>query len=97
MGIDGLESDVPASKENIAAFGLPAGRVDAPGAYPKVRAVTVCEGGSHATVLAALGPVGGAKAAREQALARTLWGSRIQIWPVSWPFAVAAVFPGSSY
>ncbi len=73
MSIDGLEWDVAASKENIAAFGLPAGRADAPGVLPKVRAVTVSECASHAAVLAALGPAGGAKVASEQALARQLY------------------------
>ena len=73
MSIDGLEWDAPASRENIAAFGLPAGRDDAPGALPKVRAVTVSECASHAVVLAELGPASGTKVASEQALARSLY------------------------
>lgn len=80
MSIDGLEWDVPASVENIAAFGLPAGRDGAPGALPKVRAVTVSECASHAAVLAALGPAGGAKPASEQALARTLYPRLAERW-----------------
>ncbi len=80
MSIDGLEWDVPASKANIAAFGLPAGRDDAPGALPKVRAVTVSECASHAPVLAALGPACGAKPASEQALARILYPRLTSGW-----------------
>ncbi|ABD12437.1 IS4 family transposase [Frankia sp. B2] len=80
MSIDGLEWDAPASKENIAAFGLPAGRVDAPGVLPKVRAVTVSECASHAPVLAAFGPAGGAKPASEQALARTVYPRLASDW-----------------
>jgi hypothetical protein len=80
MSIDGLEWDVPASKANISAFGLPAGRADAPGALPKVRAVTVSECASRAPVLAALGPAGGTKPASEQALARTLYPRLAERW-----------------
>ncbi|MEX5638018.1 transposase, partial [Parafrankia sp. FMc2] len=80
MSIDGLEWDVPASVENLAAFGLPAGRDGEPGALPKVRAVTVSECASHAPVLAALGPAGGAKPASEQALARTLYPRLAERW-----------------
>jgi hypothetical protein len=80
MSIDGLEWDAPASAENIAAFGLPAGRDGAPGALPKVRALTVSECASHAPVLAVLGPAGGAKPASEQALARTLYPRLAERW-----------------
>jgi hypothetical protein len=80
MSIDGLEWDVPASRENVAAFGLPAGRDGAPGALPKVRAVTVSECASHAPVLAAFGPAGGAKPASEQAPARTLYPRLAERW-----------------
>jgi Insertion element 4 transposase N-terminal len=73
MSIDGLEFDVPASKENTAAFGLPSAGDGVPGAFPKVRAVTVTESGSHAPVLAALGAAGAGKAVGEQTLARTLY------------------------
>ena len=81
MSIDGLEFDVPASKENIAAFGLP-GSPDpgAPAAFPKVRAVTVTECGSRAPVLAALGPAGAGKAAGEQTMARTLYRKLDEDW-----------------
>ncbi len=80
MSIDGVEFDVPASKDNITVFGLPAGRDDAPGVFPKVRAVTVAECASHAPVLAALGPAGGPKATGEQTLARGLYPNLQADW-----------------
>ena len=42
-------------------------------AFPKVRVVTVSECGSHAPVLAAVGPAAGGKGSGEQALARQLY------------------------
>jgi Insertion element 4 transposase N-terminal/Transposase DDE domain len=74
MSIDGFEWDVPDTAENAAEFGY-AGKDPAdPGrpAFPKVRAVTVSECGSHAPVDAELGGVAG-KGAGEQALARRLY------------------------
>ncbi|WP_462188786.1 MULTISPECIES: transposase [unclassified Frankia] len=80
MSIDGLEWDVPASKVNISAFGVPVGRDDAPGVLPKVCPVTVSECASHVPVLAALGPAGGTKPASEQALARALYPRLASGW-----------------
>ena len=67
MSIDGTELDVPDTPANREAFG--AGANDGP--FPKVRLVTVCECGSRAPVLAAMGP-SAAKGSGEQSLARTL-------------------------
>jgi hypothetical protein len=66
MSIDGTELDVPDTQANREAFG--AGANDGP--FPKVRLVTVCECGSRAPVLAAMGPAA-AKGSGEQSLART--------------------------
>ena len=68
MSVDGTELDVPDTPVNREAFG--AGANDGP--FPKVRLVTVCECGSRAPVLAAMGP-SAAKGSGEQSLARTLY------------------------
>ena len=52
MSVDGTELDVPDTPANREAFGT--GANDGP--FPKVRLVTVCECGSRAPVLAAMGP-----------------------------------------
>jgi hypothetical protein len=73
MSMDGLEWDVPASEENIAAFGFSGtGRDGSPAAFPRVRAVTIGECASHAAVLAAIGP-SVSKGSGEQSLARRLY------------------------
>ena len=69
MSLDGMEWDVPDTAANRAAFGAHGGN----GAvFPKVRVVTVSECGSHAPVLAALGPSAG-PGSGEQSLARKLY------------------------
>src|SRR5579872_3697974 len=81
MSIDGLEWDVPDSRENAAAFGYPGtGRGQAPAAFPKVRAVTVSECASHAPVLAAIGGTGTGKGSGEQSLARQLYPRLEEGW-----------------
>jgi len=75
MAVDGTEWDVPDSAANRAAFGTRAGS-----AFPKVRVVTVSECGSHATVLAAVGPAAGGKGSGEQALARLLYPDLEEDW-----------------
>jgi len=73
MSMDGLEWDVPASEENIAAFGFSGtGKDGAPAAFPRVRAVTIGECASHAAVLAAIGPAV-SRGSGEQSLARRLY------------------------
>jgi hypothetical protein len=80
MSMDGLEWDVPATEENIAAFGFAGtGKDGAPAAFPKVRAVTVSECASHAEVLAAIGPVA-SKGSGEQSLARRLYPYLEEDW-----------------
>jgi hypothetical protein len=79
MSVDGMEWDVPDTGENRAAFGAKRG----PGgvaAYPKARVVTVSECGSHAAVLAAIGPSAAGKGTGEQALARPLLARLEQDW-----------------
>jgi hypothetical protein len=79
MSVDGMEWDVPDTKENRAAFGAKGG----PGgvaAYPKARVVTVSECGSHAAVLAAIGPSAAGKGTGEQALARGLLARLEEDW-----------------
>jgi hypothetical protein len=71
MAIDGSEWDAPDTPANAAAFGYPGGGQDRP-AFPKVRAVTVGECGSHAVVDAEIGGIAG-KGSGEQSLARTLY------------------------
>ena len=71
MSVDGMEWDVPDTEANRAAFGSRGGS-EGPGAYPKVRVVTVSECASHAAVLAAMGPAAGGKGGGEQTLARQL-------------------------
>src|SRR5580700_6378255 len=69
--VDGMERDVPDTEANRAAFGSRGGS-EGPGAYPKIRVVTVSECASHAAVLAAMGPAAGGKGGGEQSLARKL-------------------------
>lgn len=76
MSLDGMEWDVPDTDGNVAAFGYRGGE-DA--AYPKVRVVTVSECGSHAPVLAAIGPAA-AKGSGEQSLARRLYPQLSEDW-----------------
>jgi hypothetical protein len=78
MSVDGLEWDVPDSPANRAAFGSPAGP-HGQAAFPKARVVTVSECGSHAAVLAAVGPAGG-KGSGEQSLARRLYADLEEDW-----------------
>ena len=75
MSVDGTEMDVPDTPANRAAFG--AGANDGP--FPKVRLVTVCECGSRAPVLAAMGP-SASKGSGEQSLARTLYPRLEEGW-----------------
>ena len=75
MSVDGTELEAPDTPANREAFG--AGAND--GAFPKVRLVTVCECGSHAPVLAAMGP-SEAKGSGEQSLARTLYPKLEEGW-----------------
>jgi len=81
MSVDGMEWDVPDTPPNRAAFGSRAGPAG-PAAFPKARVVTVSECGSHAPVLAALGPAAGGKGSGEQALARTLYPGLEEGWLV---------------
>ena len=71
MSVDGMEWDVPDTAANRAFFGVRGGGDRA--AFPKVRVVTVSECGSHAPVLAAVGPAAGGKGSGEQAMARRLY------------------------
>jgi Insertion element 4 transposase N-terminal len=75
MSVDGTELDVPDTAANREAFG--AGANDGP--FPKVRLVTVCECGSRAPVLAAMGP-SVSKGSGEQSLARTLYPRLEEGW-----------------
>jgi hypothetical protein len=75
MSVDGTEVDVPDTPANREAFGT--GANDGP--FPKVRLVTVCECGSRAPVLAAMGP-SAAKGSGEQSLARTLYPRLEEGW-----------------
>ena len=79
MSVDGMEWDVPDTAPNRAAFGSRAGPAG-PAAFPRARVVTVSECGSHAAVLAAMGPAAGGKGSGEQALARRLYPRLEQDW-----------------
>src|SRR5215467_1235015 len=79
MSVDGMEWDVPDTAANRAAFGSRGGS-EGPGAYPKVRLVTVSECASHAAVLAATGPAAGGKGGGEQSLARQLLPQLEEDW-----------------
>ena len=81
MAVDGMEWDVPATKENEAAFGYAGAGAGGGTGYPKVRVVTISECGSHAVVAAAVGPVAGSGSG-EQSLARRLWGRLEPDWLV---------------
>ena len=63
MSVDGMEWDVPDTDPNRAFFGV---RGDDQAPFPKIRVVTVSECGSHAPVLAVLGPAAGGKGSGEQ-------------------------------
>jgi Insertion element 4 transposase N-terminal len=75
MSVDGTELDVPDTAANREAFG--AGANDGP--FPKVRLVMVCECGSRAPVLAAMGP-SVSKGSGEQSLAMTLYPRLEEGW-----------------
>jgi Insertion element 4 transposase N-terminal len=79
MSVDGMEWDVPDTEANRAAFGSRGGS-EGPGAYPKIRVVTVSECASHAAVLAAMGPAAGGKGGGEQSLARELLPQLQEDW-----------------
>jgi hypothetical protein len=79
MSVDGMEWDVPDTDRNRAVFGV---RGDDQAAFPKVRVVTVSECGSHAPVLAVLGPAAGGKGSGEQSLARKLYPWLEEDWLV---------------
>ncbi len=79
MSLDGMEWDVPDTGENRAFFGTRRSGHGA-AAYPKARVVTVSECGSHAPVLAAVGPAAGGKGSGEQSMARTLHGQLEEGW-----------------
>jgi hypothetical protein len=71
VSVDGLEWDVPDTKENAAAFGR-AGGAAAPSAFPKAKMLTLVETGSRAPIGAALGPIAG-KRSGEQSLVLELF------------------------
>jgi hypothetical protein len=75
MSVDGTELEAPDTAANREAFG--AGGSGGP--FPRVRLVTVCECGSRAPVLAAMGP-SAAKGSGEQSLARKLWPGLEEGW-----------------
>jgi Insertion element 4 transposase N-terminal len=77
--IDGLEWDVPDTPANAAEFGYPTGKDGIRGAFPKARAVTIGECGSHAPLLAAIGPCT-SKGSGEQSLARELYPQLKDDW-----------------
>ena len=79
MSVDGMEWDVPDTDRNRAVFGV---RGDDQAAFPKVRVVTVSECGSHAPVLAVMGPAAGGKGSGEQSLARKLYPRLDEDWLV---------------
>jgi hypothetical protein len=80
MSVDGMEWDVPDTAANRAFFGVRGGGDRA--AFPKVRVVTVSECGSHAAVLAAVGPASGGKGSGEQSMARRLFPDLDRDWLV---------------
>jgi Insertion element 4 transposase N-terminal len=80
MSVDGMEWDVPDTAGNRAAFGSSGTGGDDRAAFPKVRVVTVSECGSHAPVLAVLGPAAGGKGSGEQSLARELYPDLEEDW-----------------
>jgi hypothetical protein len=79
MSIDGLEWDVPDTAANAAEFGYPGTGDGGRAAFPKVRVVTIGECGSHAPVLAAIGPCV-SKGSGEQSLARELYPRLDEDW-----------------
>lgn len=79
MSVDGMEWDVPDTAANRAFFGSGAGPAG-PAPFPKIRAVTIGECGSHAAVAAAVGPAAGGKGSGEQALARRLYRGLEEDW-----------------
>src|SRR6185437_11356586 len=79
MSVDGMEWDVPDTGRNRAVFGV---RGDDQAAFPKIRVVTVSECGSHAPVLAVMGPAAGGKGSGEQSLARKLYPRLEEDWLV---------------
>jgi hypothetical protein len=79
MSVDGMEWDVPDTGRNRASFGSSGTGGDDQAAFPKIRVVTVSECGSHAPVLAAMGPAA-AKGSGEQSLARELYPDLEEDW-----------------
>ena len=79
MSVDGMEWDVPDTGKNRVFFGSSGTGGEDQAAFPKIRVVTVGECGSHAPVLAAMGPAG-AKGSGEQSLARELYRELEEDW-----------------
>src|SRR6266700_7427375 len=69
--------DVPDTGRNRAVFGV---RGDDQATFPKIRVVTVSECGSHAPVLAVMGPAAGGKGSGEQSMARKLYRRLEEDW-----------------
>jgi hypothetical protein len=80
MSVDGMAWDVPDTGKNRVFFGSSGTGGDDQAAFPKIRVVTVGECGSHAPVLAAMGPVAGGKGSGEQSLARELYPDLEEGW-----------------
>jgi hypothetical protein len=104
MSIDGFEWDAPATKENIAAFGLSgaAKGEDGRATFPRARVVTLSECASHAVAGAAIGGVAG-KGTGEQVLARELYPRLEADWLLiadrafyNWPGWCAAADTGAA-
>jgi hypothetical protein len=74
-----MEWDVPDTGKNRVFFGSSGTGGDDRAAFPEIRVVTVGECGSHAPVLAAMGPAG-AKGSGEQSLARELYRDLEEDW-----------------
>ena len=90
MSADGMEWDVSDTNRNRAVFGA---RGDDQAAFPKIRVVTVSECGSHALVLAVMGPAAGGKGSGEQSLARGLYPRLDEDWLLATPSHAARDLP----
>ena len=80
MSVDGMEWDVPDTGKHRVFFGSSGTGGDEGAAFPKIRVVTIGECGSHAPVLAVMGPAAGGKGSGEQSLARELYRDLEEDW-----------------
>ena len=79
MSIDGFVLDVPDTEQNERAFGRP-GSGRAPGAFPQVRVLSLCETGSHVLWRSLIKPICRGEISMARHLLRYLEKGMLLLW-----------------